>query len=146
MHKMIKNEKGFTGMDVVISVIVLFIFVSLIATLMYKYKSSSKEVDLKSEATYIAIDEIEKVKNNGFEKYDTLNVDSTTDEDGNSLKNQPTQTKGFYKTIKVEDYTDIEGNEDKTPNLVKRVTVEISYVFKGNTQTVELSTVLNKED
>lgn len=141
----IKDEKGYTGIDIAISVVVLFIFVSVIAVLIYNFNSSSKEAELKSTATYLAIDEIEKIKNQGFEKYDTLNIDSTQDEDGNPLTNQITTENGFYKDIVVKDYTDFDGNSNKIPNLVKQVTVKIRYMFKGEEQSVELSTVLTKE-
>ncbi len=142
----IRSEKGFTGIDIAIAVIVLFIFISLIAVLIYNYNSSSKELELKSEATYLAIDEIEKIKNNGFEKYETLNKDSTQDADGNPLNQSvATDTEGFYKTISIKDYTDIEGNENKIPNLVKQVTVKITYMFKAKEQSVELTTVLSKD-
>ena len=141
----IKSERGFTGIDIAISVIVLFIFVSLIAILVYNSNSSTREVQLKSEATYLAIDEIEKIKNAGFDKYDTLNSSSTVDEDGNQLRNQPTGTEGFYKTIIIEDYAEL-NPEDRTiiPNLVKKITVQISYRFKAENQVVELSTILSK--
>ena len=141
----IKSERGFTGIDIAISVIVLFIFVSLIAMLVYNSNSSTREVELKSEATYLAIDEIEKIKNAGFDKYDTLNSSSTVDEDGNQLRNQPTGTEGFYKTIIIEDYAEL-NPEDTTiiPNLVKKITVQISYRFKAENQVVELSTILSK--
>ena len=141
----IKSERGFTGIDIAISVIVLFIFVSLIAMLVYNSNSSTREVKLKSEATYLAIDEIEKIKNAGFDKYDTLNSRSTVDEDGNQLRNQPTGTEGFYKTIIIEDYAEL-NPEDTTiiPNLVKKITVQISYRFKAENQVVELSTILSK--
>ena len=49
----------------------------------------------------------------------------------------------LYET--VIDYTDIDGNQDKTKDLVKKVTVKISYMFKAKEQSVELSTVLSKE-
>ena len=43
------------------------------------------------------------------------------------------------------DYTDIQGNEGKTKNIVKKATVKISYMYKAKEQIVELSTVLSKE-
>ena len=139
----IKSEKGFTGIDIAISVIVLFIFVSLIAFLIYNFNSSSKEIELKTEATYLAIDEIETVKNNGFETYKDL-----SEKQGNNVivDNEETTKKGFYKTITVKDYTDMEGNEDKVQNIVKQITVKITYMFKGQEQVVELSTILSKEN
>ena len=142
----IKNEKGFTGIDIAISVIVLFIFVSLIAVLIYNYNSSSKELELKSEAIYLAIDEIEKIKNNGFKTYETVNKDSTQDADGNIVNQSvATDTKGFYKTISVIDYTDIEENRDKMPNLVKEITVNTTYMFQAHELSVDLRTVLSKD-
>lgn len=138
-----KEEKGFTGVDIAISIVVIFIFVSIIAVLVYRSNSLSKEIELKSEATYIAINEIENVKNLGFEEYASRSIAS-----GNSevcKDEEIPENEGFFKTITVIDYTDLEGNSSKIPNLVKKVTVKISYMFKAQEQTVELSTVLSKE-
>ena len=84
----IKSEKGYTGIDIAISVVVLFIFVSLIAVLSYNFNSRTREIELASEATYLAIDEIENIKNAGFEaiqdiRYDENNpyIDKETDND-----------------------------------------------------------------
>ncbi len=138
----IKSEKGFTGIDMAISVIVLFIFVSLIALLIYNFNSSTKEVELRSEATYLAIDEIENIKNEGFEAIETIRYD----EENPYYIDEETETTGFYKKVIVQDYADLNpGDTTIIPNLVKKVTVQISYMFKGKTQTVELSTVLSKE-
>ena len=136
----VKSEKGFTGIDIAISVVVLFIFISLISMLIYNFNSQTKEVELKSEATYLAIDEIENIKNLGFEEFETISLENG----GNPYIDEETNKKGFYKKVIIQDYTDIEGNEDKIPNLVKKVTVQISYRFKAENQVVELSTILSK--
>ena len=105
--------------------------------MIYRFNSSAKEVELKSEATSIAVEEIEKVKQDGFEKYDGMNKD----------KNQKVENKeGFFKTIIVQDYADLDNNSEKIPNLVKKVTVKISYMFQAKEQSVELSTILSKEN
>ena len=137
----IRSEKGFTGIDIAISVIVLFIFISLIAVLIYNFNSSSREVELKSEATYLAVDEIENIKNEGFNKIETISINNG----GNPYREGETEEKGFYKKVIIEDYTDIEGNEEEVPNLVKQVTVQISYMFLWKTQTVEITTVITNE-
>lgn len=143
----IRSQKGYTGIDIAISVIVITIFISLIAVLIYRFNSSSNEVQLKSKATEIAIDEIEKVKAAGFKAYEEMDQTTKEDKEGNSLVNQSVEEEhGFYKTISVEDYTDTENNEDKISNLVKRVTVTISYMVKGQEQQVSLSTILSKEN
>ncbi|MGN1297157.1 MAG: hypothetical protein ACI4VH_01810 [Clostridia bacterium] len=143
----IRSQKGYTGIDIAISVIVITIFISLIAVLIYRFNSSSNEMQLKSKATEIAIDEIEKVKAAGFKEYEKMNQTTKKDKEENSLVNQPVEKEqGFYKTITVEDYTDTEGNENKIPNLVKRITVTISYMDKGQEQQISLSTILSKEN
>lgn len=144
--KFVRNERGVTGIDIAIAVIIIFIFASLIAVLISRTNSRSREIELKTEALDIAVTEIEKVKNEGFEKYKNYNKNTTQDENGNSLVNQATGVQGYYKTISVLDYTDIEGNESAIPDLVKKVTVTISYQFKGETQSIELSTILSKEN
>ena len=142
-----KRENGYTLVDIAISVVVLFIFISILAMLFYQFGSSSDEIERKSTATNLAISEIEQIKSNGFEKYIGLNQNSTKDNDGNTLKS-PIQTKeeGFSKTITVQDYKDLEGNSDAIEDVVKIITVKISYMFKGEEQTVELSTVLSEEN
>ena len=115
--------------------------------MIYRFNSSAKEVELKSEATSIAVEEIEKVKQDGFEKYDGMNKDTKEDKNGNSLENQKVENKeGFFKTIIVQDYADLDNNSEKIPNLVKKVTVKISYMFQAKEQSVELSTILSKEN
>ena len=115
--------------------------------MIYRFNSSAKEVELKSEATSIAVEEIEKVKQDGFEKYDGMNKDTKKDKNGNSLENQKVENKeGFFKTIIVQDYADLDNNSEKIPNLVKKVTVKISYMFQAKEQSVELSTILSKEN
>ena len=144
----IRKENGVTGIDISIAIVVLFIFVSLIASLIYNYNVSVKESTRKTQALNLAIDEIEKVKKNGFSKYETLNSKSTTYEDGTTIENNRSieGNEGFFKTIEITDYTDIEGNENEQKDIVKRVTVIISYKSKGELQEIKLSTLLTKEN
>ncbi|MCI8412299.1 MAG: type II secretion system protein [Clostridia bacterium] len=126
----LKSEKGFTGIDIAISIVVLFIFVSLIASLIYNYNISSKEATRKSTALELAINEIENIK--------TKEIDA--------INNETTETteEGFFKTIEIKDYADI-AKEPKEENIVKKVTVKISYMSNGKEENVELSTIVTKE-
>lgn len=138
----IKSEKGIVGADIAISVIVIFIFVSIISILIYNINSLSASVERMSEATYIAINEIEQLKIDGYDKY----KDSMQNINGGIVVDNEMVQEGYYKTITVIDYTDMEGNEDKVSGLVKKATVKISYMYKGEEESVELSTVLSKEN
>lgn len=132
----LKSEKGATGIDITISIIILSLFIGLIVSLMYGINQSSKDIERKTEATNYAISEIEKLKAEDFE---TLESKQTS----GYIEDTP-----YYKTIKVVDYADLEENEgqDKEPGLVKKVTVEISYKSGKEDKKVELSTVLSKEN
>lgn len=131
-----KSERGYTGIDIAISLVVLFIFVSLIATMSYEWNSSINAIKLKAEATQIAVEKIEKLKNElTFEEIENMrNYEFSS--------NKEVKT-GFYETISIQDYADI--NAEKIPELVKKVTVKIQYKFKKEIQTIELSTIVSKE-
>ena len=142
----IKKEQGFTGIDISVAVVILFIFISIIATLSYQVNSTAKAIERRGEAIEIAIQEIEKIKNQGFKNYEGTNSESTQDKQGNSFKTQSVEeNEGFYKTITVKDYTEMDGNSDKIFDVVKKVTVSITYKSQGKDQKVELSTILSKE-
>lgn len=139
----LRSEKGFTGIDISISVVIIFIFVSIIAALIAQVNSKSREISLKNDATYIAINEIEKVKSNGLEEYV-----GKSEADGNNVicENEEIENEeGFYKTITVLDYADVEKDEAIEKDIVKKVTVKISYMFRNEEQKVELSTIVSKE-
>ena len=144
----IRSEKGFTGIDISISVVIIFIFVSIIAALIAQVNSTSKQISLKSDATYIAINEIEQIKLDGIEPYI-----GKSEANGNNVicENEPVENEeGFFRTIAVVDYADIKQDSDEesqeiVPDVVKKVTVKISYMFHGNEQSVELSTIVSKE-
>lgn len=139
-----RSQKGYTGTDIAVSVIVITIFISLIAVLIYRFNGLSDELQIKAKATEIAIDEIEFAKGEGFEQYVNKNSEIVSDDDAKG-----TTIEGFYKTILVEDYTDIgenDENKNKVKDLVKRVTVTISYMYRGKENKVELSTILSKEN
>lgn len=123
------NEKGYTGVDISIAIVIIFIFVSVISVIMYNFNSGSREVELKSEATSIAIDEIENIKMQDF--------NDVVDTDEQEIK------QGFYRNIQVTDYAQ---GTDKVEGLVKNVKVTISYKYKNKEQKVELSTIVSKEN
>ena len=132
----LENEKGATGIDITISVIILALFIGLITSLIYGINQSSKDIERKTEATNYAISEIEKLKAEDFETLESKQTSGYIDDTP------------YYKTIKVIDYADLEENkgQGKEPGLVKKVTVEISYKSGKEDKKVELSTVLSKEN
>ncbi len=139
----LKSEKGFTGVDVAIAVVVLFIFVSLIAIMSYRVNSTASEINLKAEATSIAVDEIEKVRNLEFSQ-----IQNISQANGNSIyvpQQEVAGSEGFYKKVEIKDYADIKPQNNPQSGLVKQVNVQVTYSFKGKAQQVELSTIIAKQ-
>ena len=63
----LKNNKGFTGVDVAVSLVILLIFISFVAALFYNVSNTSKRMERKTQATNIAIEFIEAMKATPFE-------------------------------------------------------------------------------
>lgn len=62
----IKEEKGVTGIDIAISVVIITIFIAMIANLITSININAKEIERKTEATSYAVQEIEKIKAIGY--------------------------------------------------------------------------------
>ena len=145
-----KREEGFTGIEVVVVVIIIFLFISLISSTIYKARTTKKETELKSRAMKIAINQIEQVKMGGFFYYLGKGI---TQENEMLVENQDlTGEEGFYRTVMVTDYKNEyakiypESKNNIETDIVKKVTVRISYRYKGKVNSVELSTVKSKEN
>lgn len=141
-----KSEKGFTGVDIAISIVVIFIFTSIIAILVYNINASTKDLERKSEAMSYAIDAVEEIKRQGFSSYMDKSIKNNNNlvEDKEEIKVNEKTIEGYYRTINVIDYSDMEGMETKIPGLVKKITVTISYMSRGKEQSVDLSIILSK--
>ena len=84
---------------------------------------------------------IEEIKNAGIE-----NVDKFIDTEGSSILDEENNPTPYTKKVNVIDYTELEGNEDKVPGVVKKVTVEVSYKNGNKIETVELSTLVSAKE
>ena len=112
--------------------------------LFYNFNSTSNEVKLKAEATNLAVDTIEKIKNMSidsvYEDLDQQKIKYTR----HAEEEQPEEIEeGFYRTVIIEDYSEIDS--EKVENIVKKVTVKIQYKFKKEIETIELSAIISKE-
>ena len=142
-----KSERGITTIDITVAIILITLFVAIIAILMYQINANSASTKRNSEATSYAIAEIEKLKAQDF---DTLvDTDETTNQFENITDETTNQATGYSKRITITDYANLPENiDDETivTGLVKQVTVEIAYQDGDTMQTVDLSTVITKND
>ena len=145
-----KSEKGVTGIDITLSVILITIFIGLLTTLSLNIEQKSKQVDRHAEALYYAVNSIEEVKKMDFET-----LPKTTDLNNNKislladgyLKNEKGQETPYYRTTNVIDYSQMPENQGKNsiPDIAKKINVKISYRVKEENKEINLSVVKVKE-
>ena len=71
----IKNEKGFSGIDIIISVALFTIFMTLIGTLIVNINSNTLKQQKNSEALTYAVQEIENIKADQYKSdYNTKGI------------------------------------------------------------------------
>lgn len=142
----LRNNRGFTGIDVSVALVIIVLFAGLVASLVYKFGIASKEIDRKSEATYLAIQVIEGIKQMDYQDIieDTAggmtvqNIESST---GQTIENED----GYTITINVQNYKDKMQN-DTLEDVMKIVKVTVEYTVETETQNVDVSTVVTKEE
>lgn len=142
---LIKEEKGFTGIDIAISLIVITIFIAMIANLIANINLTAQDTNRKTIATSYAVQEIEKIKAQVYiESYDSKGI---TKED--ILKEEDiyngSEFTGYNKKVVIRDYVLVVNDTTKKSNIVKEITVNISYKVGNKEKNVKISTYVAKE-
>lgn len=143
---LVKDEKGLTGVDITISIIVMTIFMAMIANLIVNIKLNTQDIKRKSTATSYAVQEIEKIKAQGYiNDYDSMGINSKE-----TLKNEDiynnSEFSGYHKKVTIKDYVLVINNNTKTKDIVKEITVEISYKLGSKDKKIVISTYVSKEN
>lgn len=137
----IKSEKGITGIDITVSILVIAIFISLIGTLIFNINAQSASIERRTEATYQAVNLIEEMKGKTIEELEALTEAEKSGYIGGT---------SYTKQIEVVDYKDLteENKEDDTiqSGILKKVTVRVMYKDGKNTEEISLSAIVTKKD
>lgn len=142
---LVKEEKGLTGVDIAISIVVMTIFIAMIANLIANINLNTQDIKRKSTATSYAIQEIEKVKAQGYiDDYNSKGIDSEDvlkDEDIYSNS----EFSGYHKKVTIKDYVLVTNNKNKKQDVVKEIMVEISYKLGGKDKKVTITTYVARK-
>ena len=147
----IKSEKGISTIDITVAIIIITLLLSVVITLIVNINTNSNKINMKSDATNYALDEIEKIKAEGWIKTNeaTFNEELKEFEFGEEyengkykgyIKDSENMETPFYKTVKVKDASDI--SEEIEKDVLQKVTVVVSYRVGNQEENVSLSTVL----
>ena len=145
----IKSENGITNADIILSVILISIFITLITVISGSIEKSNDNIQRDSDALYYAIDTIETIKGEDFSILPKTGTDKIQGipylQDGYILDEDGKATP-YYRIITVQDYTQTDVGKGKEAEVLKKITVEILYKQNNNEKTITLSTIKTKGD
>lgn len=141
----LKNDRGVTGVDLAVSMVILMVFVSFIAALFYNLSSTAKRIDRKSAATNLAIEVIESMKTTSFTDLDAHQVtqeEITVDSFYTLTSKTITIPNGYTVKISIENpQKDGQPNEE-LGTVAKVITAEVRYFEKNKEETVKIETLV----
>lgn len=133
----LKSNKGFTGTDIVISLIVLVMFTGVLVTTFYNYYLSISAKNRNAIATNCIIDVIENIQMVPYENIDEQKVNEIIQ----ALYNNNTIQDQYTVTAKLEKYNEMPGNEQKY-DVIKKITVNVKYNVGNNERQIEISNLI----
>lgn len=131
----IKKEKGFTGIDITIAIVIFIIFISIVTVMFSNVSKTSKEIKRKSEATQITIRAIETMKNIDFEEL----VNTLTIEDIERITAEEINLPNGYELV-------ISVDDSKYPDAIKIITAEVRYKNGKNFENIKIETLVKNTD
>lgn len=140
--KSIKDEKGLTGVDIAISLVIVTMFVAIITNLIANINLDTEKMDRKSKALAYAVQEIETIRATGYiEKYNGMKEEKLKEED---IYNNSEFT-GYHKVVSIKDDILVENSGTKTADTTKQITVEVFYKLGNKDESIKISTYISKE-
>lgn len=125
----LKNNKGITGIDLTISIIVLTIFAGLIVGLMVNNYNVAIEIQKGANAMSYATMILEKVDEKAYEK----------------VTNNFVQELGDEISINSDYTVNLEVNKADDKDYVKRVTVKVTYTVNNEEKSLVIRKLKIKE-
>lgn len=133
INKKILENKGITGIDLSISIIVFTIFSGLIISLMTNIYANSIEIQKSANAMAYATIVLEKLDEKAYEEIDNTFVTNLINT--KEVKIDDGYTVNFRTSYPREDLKD----------LVKQATVEVSYNVNGKSKSLVINKLKIKE-
>lgn len=139
IKKLYENNKGFTTQEIIISIIIIIIFVSIITSGFYNYYMTIQSKNRRAIATNIIIDVIENIE---IMNYEDITIDKVNDLI-KSLEEDGTIKKPYKVSFILQNYNELEGNEDKK-DLLKILKVTVQYTANEKEEKYEITRLIKK--
>ena len=142
MINKLKSQKGLTGADVLISLLIILTSISTIGMIFLNVKSISRLTDAKTGATRIATNILENINASYYDEIQ--NFDSTAEGAQQSIFNTKIPSRYAVQVI-VEKPQDKLGN-DVDEDIVKKVTLNVKHKNSPNSDAVIIHKVIEREN
>ena len=158
----LRNNKGYTGIDISITILILVILIPVITGMAYNIGKSNSGIEQKSYAITEASSALEvaksvtNIENIYSKKSDTPEVVVEDDDYIKKLKSnfqdklvdepQIKEEEGNEKIVFVtKDFANTGTIEGAKKNIVKKITAKVIYSIGNKTENIEISNVISKK-
>lgn len=136
----LKNNKGYTGVDISIAMIIIMIFIPTLMAISYSIQKTSNDVKRKADAISIATEILEIAKTTAYENLDNMKEESYI----SLLETKYSKEVSYDINIEVENYYPEEVSEEDREDLVKKIKVIVTYPIGNKTKSIDISTLRSK--
>jgi len=155
--KGLRSNKGYTGIDISIAMIIILIFVPTIFGIVYNLQKSRIKTEREATAVSIAVDILEIAKTLNYNDLNLIEGEFKSILDNKyevSGQNSNTENDAYYTFISDKDnrykiqvsvlkYTP--ENISNTDDFVKQVKVIVTYPIENTTNSIDISTVIQNK-
>ena len=135
----LKNNKGITTGDIIISIIIIIMFISIITTSFYNYYLSTQSKTRRTMATNALIDIIENVEMMEYSTVDENSINKLIQ----GFISDGTIPSEYNINFTLTNYNETENNTDKL-DLIKILNVKVSYILDDKEETFEITRLITK--
>ncbi len=155
----LKNNKGYTGVDISIAMIIILIFIPTIFGILYNIKKARTKTEREAFSLNIATDVLEIAKSL---EYSEVVISEQESEFKRLLNNKYNilQISNNTANYSYSDYNDVHYNiqvtvsnyyppgieDDEKHDYVKQATVTVTYPTGNTTKSINISTVLQNKN
>ena len=132
--KNLKENRGVSGVDIAIAVVIITIFVSIIGTAYYNAYNTSVGIRVDSKATEYLVKILEYTDEMQYENVTVSNLEK--------LKTEFNIPKGYDFSFEVKNYNE---NDNSKLDIIKTVKVNLSYKFGQKTEKISIEKLKVRE-
>jgi hypothetical protein len=129
-----KNNKGASLVDVVVSILILSLFAGIIGSLFYQIGYYSNLAKYNALATHYAVKVAEDI--------DKMAYESVTNQLNTNIIPNYNVRDGYEIRLDVRNYND---RDNTKQDILKIVTINVDYSFRGRTETYKIEKLKVKE-